>query len=99
MSQKINPISFRLGVSQFCKFSLQKYGRSFLIYSNILYKNFYIYDYLYLLLKVKNLNFDVVEMKFKEKKVIIYLDYFSDEYAQKLDVLELKRSLGKVFSF
>ena len=99
MSQKINPISFRLGILQFCKFSLQKYGKSFLMYSNVLYKNFYVCEYLYLLLKTRNLNFDIVEVKLKEKSVIIYLDYFSDKYSRKLSVLKLKQSLNKIFSF
>lgn len=99
MSQKINPISFRLGVLQIYKFSLQKYGKSFLVYSNVLYKNFYICEYLYLLSRVKNLNFSIIEVRFKEKKIIIYLDYFSYKNSQKLNILKLKQNLGRIFSF
>ena len=99
MSRKINPISFRLGVLQLCKFSSQKYGKSFLAYSDTLYNNFYVYEYLCLLLKVNNLNFDIIEIKLRNRNVIIYLNYSSSNYLQKLDMLELERSLSKVFSF
>nr|YP_009541981.1 ribosomal protein S3 [Synarthrophyton chejuense]AYR06651.1 ribosomal protein S3 [Synarthrophyton chejuense] len=77
MSQKINPISFKLGTLQFWPTAFSKYGKNFKYYSNTLkiYSSVRIYIILFLIRH--KIFLDGLNIKFFHKKVFININIFS----------------------
>lgn len=71
MSQKINPTSVRLGVSQIWDTSFPKYGKNFQPYINFLHKQLKIFVYLRRFFSAYNFSIENVNMRFTFCSVFI----------------------------
>lgn len=84
MAQKINPISFRLGVIQIWNSSIQIYGKSFNQYHLILHKYLQIQKFLHKLFSKNNLLLDLQEIKIQKNKISLNIHYSYLSYKKKV---------------
>lgn len=75
MAQKINPISFRLGISQVWDSTLQLYGKSYLNYFLIFHKYLQIRNILNRIFLKNNLIIDFQEWKIYKNKISLNIYY------------------------
>lgn len=75
MAQKINPISFRLGVTQLWNLNFQVYGQTFKFYTSILHKYLKIYKFLNRLFYLSNFSLNYQEWKISRSKIKISIFY------------------------
>lgn len=79
MSQKINPLSNKLGISQVWDITFSKYGKNFRTYSKIFYKQTKVFFYLTYLLKSKELCLDKITINFTIKTLFVNVFLFSNK--------------------
>nr|AYR06598.1 ribosomal protein S3 [Lithothamnion sp.] len=76
MSQKINPISNKLGISQIWDTTFSKYGKNFKVYNKLFYKQFKVQLYLTFLLVSKNFCLDKITINFTNKNLFVNIFVF-----------------------
>lgn len=94
MSQKINPINFRLGATQVWNTSFQIYGKSNSLYSNSFYLNFFVFQVTAFLHKWTNFLLTDYYLIILKNKVIINFFYPSEL----LNVPQNTEYLSSIFS-
>ena len=99
MAQKINPMSFRLGLSQLWNSSQQKYGKNLFSYIKMLHNRFQVLQYIKSYSKEQNIIISIPESIIKKQKVVINLTYFSKNYDIIKILLQLQQDLSKTFPF
>nr|YP_009402602.1 ribosomal protein S3 [Sheathia arcuata]ARX95742.1 ribosomal protein S3 [Sheathia arcuata] len=77
MSQKINPISFRLGLSQVWNNTFQLYGKNLSSYTSFLYLKLVLYNYLRRYLDSKQVFFGPLHWLVLKDKIILLVIYRS----------------------
>nr|WDA66166.1 ribosomal protein S3 [Lithothamnion corallioides] len=96
MSQKINPISNKLGTSQTWNITFSKYGKNFKCYNKFLYKQFKVLFYIHYLLKKKGFFLDNVKIYFTNRNVFINIFIFN---LNSISTLSKTNYLLKVISY
>ena len=99
MAQKINPVSFRLGLSQLWNSSQQKYGKNLFSYIKMLHNRFQMLQYIKSYSKEQNIIINIPESIIRKQKIVINLTYFSKSYDIIKILLQLQQDLSKTFPF
>nr|YP_009445906.1 ribosomal protein S3 [Eucheuma denticulatum]ATX68848.1 ribosomal protein S3 [Eucheuma denticulatum] len=93
MAQKINPISFRLGSAQIWNSNLQIYGKSYFIYSSLLFRYLEINNLIEKILKLKGLSMNNQEWKIGKAKIKLVICYSELVFLKTKPKLPLFRTL------
>nr|UVF63039.1 ribosomal protein S3 [Synarthrophyton patena] len=92
MSQKINPISNRLGILQIWSVILSKYGKNFKYYNKVLYVYFNILIYINHFFKNSKVFIDNVNIQFLQKITLInIITFFPNNYNCFLKSIDLAK--------
>nr|YP_010726688.1 ribosomal protein S3 [Cystoclonium purpureum f. stellatum]WDY85175.1 ribosomal protein S3 [Cystoclonium purpureum f. stellatum] len=102
MAQKINPISFRLGIVQLWNTNIQIYGKSYKFYFYIFHKYLQIYKYLTKLFYLYGFIINSQEWKLEKNKIKLHIFYSKIFFQTEVkDIIVIKKifSLIKKFLF
>nr|AHX02542.1 ribosomal protein S3 [Sebdenia flabellata] len=98
MTQKINPISLRLGITQVWDSILQNYGKLNKNYSLILHKQIQFYKFLMQLLNSSKLLVSQKELQFKNNYVLVNLYYLNENLPiSSLDLTKISKIIFQWF--
>lgn len=98
MAQKINPISFRLGITQVWNSTIQVYGKSFNIYFLILQKQIQIQEYLIRFFQLNNFLLNYQEWKIHKNKIFLNVYYSLSFYSKTTRNLLFLKQLSELIS-